>query len=741
MSAFTSTRSWLASRLAATEDEHGEQHEHDVTGRRLREVFLERAISLRTMDPRLRFVTGLALLQIVIAAVLVGLRDAHFPTVGLDATEGQQTVMPKVTFWLVVVFIALAWSYLLCGLLHGHRLVRLGALGVFGWGAWELWNEPFPLGTPRMIPSYVLVAGICLVGLHALRESPDEKGGPRRLRLATFPVLFVLVLGLYLAFWWRLREFQEPRFFTLAFYHQFEVLSFALIPVLFMAGVDFADWGDVVAGRASALLARFRSPLPLAVATALVAAGVLAYFIDTTAGARFGRGFGLAALFAAVVFVAASSLGGRRVLGRVPYAAVFVSALVLFGLVIGVAYLVSTQTAEEVAAAATIEFKHPAPPRFQLGYPAFWQERELHAKGGVKLFFFVAPAESAQFFVFYIPKSVAAGVPDLRSLIFKGRATSRRRDGPWQLTVFRLGTKEGRAWQRTDHGSVWLLAGITQKAAAAAYAPFFERVATSWTTKVTPFAEKSAAVNTGAVTLRDRVVEIAALSWFAIALVAGTLLVTHRGFSRPDWLLASGVFFVVAGVFFALVQLPTVGFTFGLGRNALPSLSLAAIECFVAVGTLAALVWLAVTRRLTASFTEPLALLFLVNVALIAIQLLDKAIASGRHSGNQFSIAQAVLVLVALVWDIVMSGEAITNRHNRHFPRHTRVFVYLGYITAVATAVLFFSSFHFQTTNHLLEPQFESEALVEDGLIFLGSALVIALFVLRLVRYRSRAAL
>jgi hypothetical protein len=101
-------------------------------------------------------------------------------------------------------------------------------------------------------------------------------------------------------------------------------------------------------------------------------------------------------------------------------------------------------------------------------------------------------------------------------------------------------------------------------------------------------------------------------------------------------------------------------------------------------------------------------------------------------------VAAAVLVLVALLWDILMSGEAITNRHNRHFPRHTRVMVYLGYLLAVAAAVTFFSSFH--TSEGALEPIFESENFSETGLLFLGISLLVTLCLLRIFTGSPREA-
>ena len=65
-----------------------------------------------------------------------------------------------------------------------------------------------------------------------------------------------------------------------------------------------------------------------------------------------------------------------------------------------------------------------------------------------------------------------------------------------------------------------------------------------------------------------------------------------------------------------------------------------------------------------------------------------------------------------------MSGEAITNRHDRGFPRHARILVYFGYIVGVAAALAFFSSI--RTAGGVAEPLFERENFSDTGLLFLG---------------------
>lgn len=724
------------------------EEEHDVIGRRLLEVFRERAISIGTMEPQLRLVTGVALLQVIAAAILVGLRNVRMPSVAVSAAEGQQAVVPTPVFWLVIVFVSLAWSYLLTGVLHGHRLVRLVALGVLTLATWDLWHTGLALTDARMIPSYLILAAVWALGLSTLRE-PAERAERRRrsVSLALLPAFWLLVAALYLAYWWRLRPFGDPRFFSISVFHQLSEVSFALMPVLFVAGVDFAEWGDVASTRGAALLGRARSPALLAAATAAAGAGVLVFWIEQTSGLHVLRGIGLGAALAACTLVPTLVFRLRRpVSGRVPYAAVFASSLILLGILLGVSYSGASLSNAEKAAAATLVYRHAKPPLFRLEYPISWQPGVKADTPQAGLYYFTAPGASAELDVLFVSRALAPSFgPDPLARLYHPKVLAKARAGGWLVTRFSAATKggrrEGRAWQRSERGALWLLVGIAGPSSFQAAEPAFAQMVASWRPEAgaaTSEAAKTPEANARNVTPADRAVEAATFAWLALALVAFAVLRTERRRARPGWLVATCVYFLVAGAYYVLVQLPTLGFTLGLSRDALPSLTRSGLGSTVAVGTLAVVAWLSLRRRLTAAVAEPLALLFALNGGLFAIHWIDRGFESGISTGGRFSIVQAVLVLAALVWDIVMSGEAITNRHNRHFPRHTRVLVYLGYIMLVGTAVLFFSSLHVQTTSAAIEPQFESEGFVENGLLFLGTSLVITFFVLRLSRARTR---
>jgi hypothetical protein len=189
----------------------------------------------------------------------------------------------------------------------------------------------------------------------------------------------------------------------------------------------------------------------------------------------------------------------------------------------------------------------------------------------------------------------------------------------------------------------------------------------------------------------------------------------------------------VAGVLLFFEFLPEVANLLSLPGDRVPALSLAGIQAAVALGTLGVLLWLIARHRLTAATREPLALLFVLNGGLFFIAAMVRVYEAARTEAR-FTIVQAIVLLAALLWDTLMSGEAITNVEGTIFPRHTRVLLFLGYIMLVSSAVLYFSSWQLQATNASTEPFFESEQWPQYGLIGLGVPLLIAGFMMQVGR-------
>ena len=95
-------------------------------------------------SPTQRWITALAIGAVVAGAALVAIRGTSLPTVSLGT--GADSI-PTLTFWVTVVLVSLAWAYVLSGLLHAHRLVRLAAPVLFGLGVYELLSIGLPVAT------------------------------------------------------------------------------------------------------------------------------------------------------------------------------------------------------------------------------------------------------------------------------------------------------------------------------------------------------------------------------------------------------------------------------------------------------------------------------------------------------------------------------------------------------------------------------------------------------------------
>src|SRR5579863_6421398 len=101
---------------------HAHAHEHtDHESAPLREVLRERLIQVRTMRVELRLIVGLAIAQLFVEAILLGLKDADggafapsvyaFPA---DSGNGFQLIS-SVAFIIGIVVTTAAWAYVLAG--------------------------------------------------------------------------------------------------------------------------------------------------------------------------------------------------------------------------------------------------------------------------------------------------------------------------------------------------------------------------------------------------------------------------------------------------------------------------------------------------------------------------------------------------------------------------------------------------------------------------------------------------
>ncbi|MGH7747876.1 MAG: hypothetical protein ACREQ5_24415, partial [Candidatus Dormibacteria bacterium] len=227
-------------------------------------------------------------------------------------------------------------------------------------------------------------------------------------------------------------------------------------------------------------------------------------------------------------------------------------------------------------------------------------------------------------------------------------------------------------------------------------------------------------------------------------IVAVVALIALRGRLSTGW--------VVAMVFIALVGATNVvARVWVLGNFDNPPLGITSDnppylgpEGFRAAGALltAAVLLVAIVLGRVRRWMLPISALLIATVTLEVLSYIEVLYANRGHleqfgASGSLAIGGAILLIVALLWDLAVSGEAITNVPGRIFPRDTRVLAYLGYVLLVAASVLMFASLH-DEKGKLLENTFDPEEWVQAGILFLGIPLVLTLCIAAFHRIRDR---
>jgi hypothetical protein len=120
--------------------------------------------------------------------------------------------------------------------------------------------------------------------------------------------------------------------------------------------------------------------------------------------------------------------------------------------------------------------------------------------------------------------------------------------------------------------------------------------------------------------------------------------------------------------------------------------------------------------------------LLLLNVGLQIISWIDLAFSATDQPASQFTVAQGVLLVLAFLWDLLTSGEQVTNAHGRLTPRFARVLIYVGYSLLSFSEVLFFTTLRGSPFANSLS------GWPDLGLTTLGPVLLLTVVLLRLAR-------
>jgi hypothetical protein len=160
----------------------------------------------------------------------------------------------------------------------------------------------------------------------------------------------------------------------------------------------------------------------------------------------------------------------------------------------------------------------------------------------------------------------------------------------------------------------------------------------------------------------------------------------------------------------------------------------------VALATLAAVLWLLIRARINEASVPLLAQLFTLNVGVLVIAGILAFFSRTPSSGGHISGVAALVFVGAFVWDLVTSGRT-TNASGRRFPRHVRVFLYLGYTLLLTTLTVLLAAVSFNTPDiaRIYATTFNQTQYGRFGLLALGVATLFAMFILRVSRASAPA--
>ncbi|MCU1432353.1 MAG: hypothetical protein JWP95_1458 [Actinotalea sp.] len=222
---------------------------------------------------------GLLLVGVMIAALLGSevLRGRFDLLVATQGVPGRGTHVPTLLVPLTMFMIAVAWTFLLTGALHAHRLMRVVVVVAYV-GTTAQWLVPLHGGPAWGPAGGALLAVPVLVALTALPPLRRRRPG------IEFTVLLAVVGGLYALVQHELVSTYRSTgatFFLSAVQGTVTGLSVLVLPLLVIVGLDVADFAyrastwalQVVGSRSGRVL------LPLATG------GVLGWQVVTCVGA------------------------------------------------------------------------------------------------------------------------------------------------------------------------------------------------------------------------------------------------------------------------------------------------------------------------------------------------------------------------------------------------------------------------------------------------------------------------
>lgn len=754
----------------------------------------ERLISWRTMRPSLRLITGVAVAQLLAAGAIIALHGLTLPQINLGLSFGHATQMAAPFFWASIAFTVISLAFLMTAALMMRWPIRLLALALFSWlTLFTPEPDAYSAFRLAMVALLWLWTGAVALALGDSAEADASAGGSlgrlksraqrwvRAVRarfpgaigaplpVATLTFMLLWQVALYTALlastgW---MQYSSNDIFQLTIGVQLASLTGALIPFLFLAGSDFAELGELIAAGVARGLAGARVTRSSLANLVTLAAAALALYTAVTYAPSAGKGFsqyGWAYLgelaMGVVIFLALAGL--LRWGSAVSWPSARLSAFTLlfvslgyFGLMtLSITVLIPPSSASTSVTISDFSvYQAPAgQPTFSMPYPAGWKVRQPKTSGGSTSLIFDGLNQTFSGAAF-VEIQADAGASDataaaaMDAYLASAEASQQvtnvgahGTDGPWQTVQFTDHLSAGRTfacqvWSRGENGYDVILIGLAVPAYKDTLFPAFESMAQGWRPDLSAHAPIFAETSDHAAARRAAAIALG-LAPLALGLIVGLWLVRRRRAGHTAWPVA-GVFIATFGLLTGAQMLPLMLQVAGASKTATWFLGLP-IENMLqvaALGIVALCAYVIVWRRNNVFWLAVVRLALALNIGLLFIvwmsNLYDRAISASQSSAHHaISWAEALIVLIALGWDLLMSGETFTNRDDKAMPRHTRLLLYLGYILLTATLVVYFSAQSYTYAAGAHEAFFESEPWPQMGLQTLGPAMVVTTFAL-----------
>ncbi|MBO0745978.1 MAG: hypothetical protein J2P43_13235, partial [Candidatus Dormibacteraeota bacterium] len=630
---------------------------------------------------------------------------------------------------LTTITIVLAWSFILAGALHAHVVVRIIAVAAYAVVGLASGISAGSMVAAVIITLVVLSVVAAAIGLY-ITDRGNHRQAPHlhhraRLRLPTFGWILLATTLIY-----GLLAVTGLQGGDLGFFIdiQLDALQFLLIPVLVLAGTDFAEWAEVVSGRLGSLVEKLSRRAVLG-AIVVAAAGILAW-----AYLHDGPGFSLVGTLGAlapvaIVAIPVGAIGAvalrRPTSARVPFWALGIGAITLY---LGILTAATPTVASTVSSPSEplpplVRAQGTHSPPYSLLVPQGWSRAPAGqgtvwsgSSGGrpARLVLLWSPADGR--------RSLSSALAAPLDLEPEGSSAGWRAASA--TTSIAGQPARGEVWTRQAAGVTWTLAGVRVSGLSPASRAVFENARES-------FTADPGATEGGSGAASPTSFLVSASSAAVLMLVAGlALLLLGRGEVATGGLFLSLVgIFSLAGPLIAAPLIEAVGWPVG-GGVAPTNLDVAGAYGGLGVVLLTSIVpgW-----RLAAPVLR-LALVLILGFAGLHF-LYDGVFGTALGAGQRFTLAQGVVLVAAMLWDVLMSGESFTNTGGLAVPRHTRVLIYLGYTLLVVTTVLFLSSVRLQGGGSTGQ-EFESDSYPQLGIYALGPPLLITFFLVNLRAWR-----